>query len=290
MHFKLGFAPKKSVQESVHDLKIDFPNVLNTLADTPSHNQERKLMAIELQKFELEVEIITSKLRNANENEKLQVSSILGILWNNLHDFELLVKRVKILNNENESVVTAIIDTYYDFMVEHTEYIRKLSMRKRLDLAKLTYDYLVNAQKQRTELLMVMTLMQHEISKRYKLAEQLEECLNKKGDLNNIIVNGIQLMSNESENLRIIHKKLANLDDNKLNIYTVKGNYPRELSDWLKQSFYRKNYHCFRQLCQYIIFIFLPNTSQNIRRQFNNFWYTYNLNVYFFKTWKSSSF
>lgn len=267
MHLKFGFCLEKTPKViDVNDLKIDFPNVLSTLADTPSYKQERKLMAIELQKFELEVEIITSKFRKAEEDEKLQLSSILGILWDNLHDFQLLAKKIKEFNNENELIVMSIIDTYYDFLVEHKKYICRLSMKKRLDLAKLTYDHLVSAQKERTELLIVMSLMQHELSNRYKLGEQLEERLNQKGDLDGIIEKGVKMLSNESENLKIIKKKLKTLDDDKINMHTIKGNYPRELADWLKQSFYRKNYHCFQQLCRLIIYIFLPNIFQNIRR------------------------
>lgn len=270
MHLKFGFCLEKTPKDlDANDLKIDFPNVLNTLADTPSYKQERKLMAIELQKFELEVEIISSKFRNADEIEKWQISSILGILWDNLHDFQMLAKKVKEFNNENELIVMSIIDTYYDFLVEHKEYIRRLSMKKRLDLVKLTYDHLVNAQKERTELLIVMSLMQHEVSNRYKLGEQLEERLNQKGDLNGIIEKGVKMLSNESENLKIIRKKLKALHDNKINMHTIKGNYPRELADWLKQSFLRKNYHCFQQLFRYIIYLFLPNIFQNIRRFIN---------------------
>lgn len=274
MHLKFGFCLEKTPKKvDTHDLKIAFSNLLNTLADTPSYKQERKLMAIELQKFELEVEIITSKFRNADENEKLQLSSILGILWNNLYDFQLLAKKIKEFNNENELIVMSIIDMYYDFLVEHKEYISRLSLKKRLDLAKLTYDHLMSAQKERTELLIVMSLMHHEVSNRYKFSEQLEECLNEKGDLNGIIEKGIQMLSNESENLKIIRRKLKALDDDKINMDIIKGNYPCELADWLKQSFFRKNYHCFEQLCHNIIFIFLPNIFQNIRWLFNIFYF-----------------
>lgn len=265
MHpIKFGLCSTKQTTNE-QDLKIDFPDVLKTLTDTPSYKQERKMMAIELQKFELEVEIITSKLQKADEIKKLQISSILPILWNNLHDFQLLAKSVKMLSDENEAVVMSIIDTYYDFLVEHKEYIRRVSLEKRLDLAKMTYEYLLSAQKQRGELLIVMSLMQHEVSGRYKLGEMLEECLNNGSNLIGIIDKGMQLMMNESENLRIIRRQLKALGDGKVNVHTVRGNYPRELSDWLKQSLYRKKQHCFQHLYQYIVYVFLPNIFKNIR-------------------------
>lgn len=270
MHFKFGFCTEKTspVISAAEESSIDFPDVLNTLSDVSSFGQERRLMAIALQKFELEVEIITSKLQRDDDDRKLQMSKLLGLLWKNLHDFQLLAKRVKAMNSDNEAVVISTIDTYYDFLIEHKQYIRWLPIEKRFDLAKLTYEYLVSAQNERAELMIVMNLMQHEASKRFKFIEQLEMCLNQNGDLKEVIDRGIQLMTVESENLKIIKRKLEAMDYFKTSVHTVKANYPRKLADWLKQTFHRKNRNVLQQL-RYFIYTFLPNIFQNVRNQLN---------------------
>lgn len=271
MQFQFGFLSKETpamTNVSDENASIGFPDVLKTLADISSFGQERRLMAIAMQKFESGVEIITSKLQPADDDRKLQMSSTLGLLWNNLRDFQLLSKRVKGMNGDNEAVVISIVDTYYDFLMEHKEYIRRLPMEKRVDLAKLTYECLASAQNERAELLIVMNLMQHEASKRFKFSEQVESCLNQNADLKEVIDKGVQMMAAESENLKIIKKKLEAMHYNRTSTHTIKANYPRKLADWLKQTFHRRNRDGFQQL-YYFIYTFLPNILKNIRKQFN---------------------
>ena len=57
--------------------------------------------------------------------------------------------------------------------MEHKEYISRLPIEKRFDLAKLTYECLVSAQNERAKLMIVMNLMQNEASKRFQFSEQL---------------------------------------------------------------------------------------------------------------------
>lgn len=111
----------------------------------------------------------------------------------------------------------------------------------------------------------VMRLMTHKINRRYKFGEQLEMCLNQNRDWDEVTEKGRQLMSNKCENLKIIQRKLKAVSGNKKNLHTVIGNYPRELSNWMKHSFYQKKYHFIQQICLYISDIFLPNIVQCTR-------------------------
>lgn len=120
-----------------------FPDMASTLADIASYKQENVLMLVAVQKLQLEVDIISSMFRNADEDGKLQIMSILGILKKNLHNFQMLAKRINELNYENEVLVKSIIDTHYDFLVEHKKYICRMSIEKRQNLAKLTYQHLI---------------------------------------------------------------------------------------------------------------------------------------------------
>ena len=65
------------------------------------------------------------------------------------------------------------------------------------------------------------------------------------------MVDMTQMIAAESENLKIIKRKLKAMDNNKTSMHY---DNPRKLADWLKQIFHRKNRHGLQQLFYLHIF------------------------------------